>query len=209
MLPVLNRFGLSLYSRGYAISSQQIGSALQALKRQDCPNGRSLSTSIPRSNDTNRSTSLPPRNHNVNTPRAAKQTLSSLTASNSSKGRSNIEGKFRQGSNYAPKNMNSENIYAQRTRRSPPLLGPSRAMAERSDELFKLNLRPGHVSLHDDSYKNPVLLSSYVSVMGKIKPRKSSGLTRRSQREVAKAIRRARSMGLMPIMSKMPYKAWN
>lgn len=93
-------------------------------------------------------------------------------------------------------------MYAERPRRAAPLLGPSRAVAEQNDPLFKLGLRPGHVSLHDDSYKNPLLLSTYVTEMGKIKPRRETGLTRRSQREVAKGIRRARSMGLMPVMSR-------
>ncbi|UZJ54191.1 hypothetical protein CBS101457_003511 [Exobasidium rhododendri] len=88
-----------------------------------------------------------------------------------------------------------------------PILGPSAAVAKKIDVLYQLGLRPGHVSLHDDSYKNPILLSEFVSEMGKIKGRKNTELTRRSQREVGKAIRRARSMGLMPVMSKDP-SAW-
>ena len=187
--------------------SSQICSALQACK---ISNVRSLSTSIPRlapTNGVNRATASSSRKHTVHTPRAANQGLPSLTASGQNSNRNTR--RFLQGRSYAPKNLNLEHIYAQRTRRAPPLLGPSRSMAERTDEIFKLGLRPGHVSLHDDSYKNPVLLSNYVSVMGKIKPRKSSGLTRRSQREVAKAIRRAQNMGLMPVMSKMQYKAWS
>jgi ribosomal protein S18 len=186
----------------------QIGSTLQACKNS---NLRSFSMSIPRlapTNDTNRATSSSSRNHNVSTPRSTKQGLPSISAAGSIPNR-NDSRRFLQGRNYAPKNLNFEHIYAERRRRTPPLLGPSRAMAERNDEIFKLGLRPGHVSLHDDSYKNPVLLSNYVSVMGRIKPRRASGLTQRSQREVAKAIRRAQNMGLMPVMSKMQYKAWS
>jgi small subunit ribosomal protein S18 len=82
-----------------------------------------------------------------------------------------------------------------------PLLGPGAREARAADQLHRLRLRPGHPSLHDDSYKNPPLLSAYVSEMGKIKPRNATGLTRRSQREVGKAVRRARAMGLMPVMS--------
>jgi small subunit ribosomal protein S18 len=56
--------------------------------------------------------------------------------------------------------------------------------------------------LHDDSYKNPAILANYVTEMGKIMPRASTGLTRKSQRMIGKAIRRARSMGLLPVMSR-------
>lgn len=105
---------------------------------------------------------------------------------------------------YSPPFLNLEKSHAPRSRvgRKFPILGPSAAVAKQIDPLYKLRLRPGHVSLHDDSYKNPVLLSEYVTEMGKIMGRKNTELTRRSQREVGKAIRRARSMGLMPVMSK-------
>lgn len=89
-----------------------------------------------------------------------------------------------------------------------PTLGPSAEIAKKSDALYQLKLRPGHASLHDDSYKNPTLLSQYVTEMGKIQSRRNTQLTRRSQREIGKAIRRARSMGLMPVMTRTPL-AWN
>ncbi|KAJ1929360.1 hypothetical protein IWQ60_001223 [Tieghemiomyces parasiticus] len=54
-----------------------------------------------------------------------------------------------------------------------------------------------------DHYKDANLLSQYVTVMGRIKPRSQTGLTNKNQRLVAKAIRRARSFGLMPITYKM------
>lgn len=103
--------------------------------------------------------------------------------------------------------MESQSTRDTKAPRKFPILGPSAAVAKKIDILHRLKLRPGHVSLHDDSYKNPVLLSEYVSEMGKIMGRKNTQLTRRSQREVGKAIRRARSMGLMPVMSKNA-KAW-
>ncbi|ORX68186.1 ribosomal protein S18 [Linderina pennispora] len=51
-------------------------------------------------------------------------------------------------------------------------------------------------------YKNTYLLSNFVSEMGRIRPRHKTGLTAKSQRRVAKAIKRARAFGLMPITSK-------
>ncbi|KAJ1736244.1 hypothetical protein LPJ61_000028 [Coemansia biformis] len=51
-------------------------------------------------------------------------------------------------------------------------------------------------------YKNALVLSNFVTDMGRIKPRYKSGLSAKSQRRVAKAIRRARSFGLIPVTSK-------
>ncbi|CAG8552310.1 9161_t:CDS:2 [Paraglomus brasilianum] len=47
-------------------------------------------------------------------------------------------------------------------------------------------------------YKNFTILSAFVSDMGKILPRSRTGLTMKNQRKVALAIRRARSLGLVP-----------
>ena len=40
------------------------------------------------------------------------------------------------------------------------------------------------------------------SLMGRIQPRNVTGLTRKSQRQVGKAIRRARAMGILPVLSR-------
>ncbi|PIA19155.1 ribosomal protein S18 [Coemansia reversa NRRL 1564] len=48
-------------------------------------------------------------------------------------------------------------------------------------------------------YKNTVLLSQFVTEMGRIKARHKTGITAKSQRRIAKAIRRARSFGLIPV----------
>ncbi|CAG8687040.1 440_t:CDS:2 [Ambispora leptoticha] len=53
-------------------------------------------------------------------------------------------------------------------------------------------------------YKNFNLLSSFVSEMGKILPRSQTGITAKNQRRLAKAIKRARSFGLMPSTHRMP-----
>jgi ribosomal protein S18 len=42
------------------------------------------------------------------------------------------------------------------------------------------------------------ILSQFVTEMGMIKPRSETGLNRVNQRKVARAIKRARCMGLMP-----------
>lgn len=47
---------------------------------------------------------------------------------------------------------------------------------------------------------NPVLLNDFLSEMGKIKGRNETKLTRRSQRLVGKAVRRARAMGVLPAL---------
>ncbi|TPX38717.1 hypothetical protein SeMB42_g06578 [Synchytrium endobioticum] len=46
-------------------------------------------------------------------------------------------------------------------------------------------------------YKDVLLLSNFVTQMGHIAPRSRTGLSIQNQRRVAKAIRRARAMGLM------------
>ncbi|KAJ1988264.1 hypothetical protein GGI25_005437 [Coemansia spiralis] len=51
-------------------------------------------------------------------------------------------------------------------------------------------------------YKNLHLLTQFVSDMGKIRPRYKTGLSAKSQRRVAKAIKRARAFGLLPLTSK-------
>ncbi|KAJ2783218.1 hypothetical protein H4R18_001819 [Coemansia javaensis] len=56
-------------------------------------------------------------------------------------------------------------------------------------------------------YKNSMLLSQYITEMGKIKPRYKSGLSAKSQRRVAKAIRRARSFGLIPVTTRFEIQA--
>jgi small subunit ribosomal protein S18 len=48
--------------------------------------------------------------------------------------------------------------------------------------------------------KNTALLGHYVTEMGKIRPRKETELTVRSQRRLAKAIKRAKMMGIIPLL---------
>ncbi|CAO3658241.1 unnamed protein product [Umbelopsis ramanniana] len=52
-------------------------------------------------------------------------------------------------------------------------------------------------------YKNFNLLSNFVSDIGKILPRAQTGITAKNQRKLAKAIKRARAMGLMSSTGKV------
>lgn len=51
-------------------------------------------------------------------------------------------------------------------------------------------------------YKNVALLRKFITGEGKILPRRVSGLTAKQQRYMAKAIKNARMMGLLPFINK-------
>ncbi|KAG9285923.1 hypothetical protein G9A89_013348 [Geosiphon pyriformis] len=53
-------------------------------------------------------------------------------------------------------------------------------------------------------YKNFNLLSGFVSDMGRILPRSQTGITKKNQRRLTKAINRARSFGLLPSTHRRP-----
>lgn len=50
-------------------------------------------------------------------------------------------------------------------------------------------------------YKNPQLLKNFLTDRGKIVPARVSGLTARQQRQLTKAIKRARMLALLPFTS--------
>lgn len=51
-------------------------------------------------------------------------------------------------------------------------------------------------------YKDTDLLSRFISEKGKILPRRVTGTSAKHQRSLAKAIKRARTMGLLPFVVK-------
>lgn len=51
-------------------------------------------------------------------------------------------------------------------------------------------------------YKNVKLLKKYLSISGKILPRKITKLTRKDQRNLKKAIKTARILGLLPFLNR-------
>lgn len=78
-------------------------------------------------------------------------------------------------------------------------LGPPTKEALFTDVFRQLDIDPVKECM------NPTLLSAYVTKMGRVKTRAETGLTMRSQRRVAKAIKRAKMMGIMPTHG----NAWN
>jgi small subunit ribosomal protein S18 len=81
-------------------------------------------------------------------------------------------------------------------RRKRALLGPGSAESRQNDWFYQLGIDPL------DEATNPRLLSYFVTDMGKIKSRAETKLTWRNQRRLTKAIRRAKMMGIMPILNK-------
>jgi small subunit ribosomal protein S18 len=81
-----------------------------------------------------------------------------------------------------------------RTKVSPR--GPSARVSAEQDPFRQLGIDPLR------EVNNPVLLNHFVSDMGKIQGRGKTGLTWWSQRKMGKAIRRARNMGIIPILSR-------
>lgn len=100
-----------------------------------------------------------------------------------------------------PTELTYEALRAEKPYPARPLLGPTKKEAMETDQFYRLGLNPGKPSLHDDSYKNGALLAAYCTELGKIQGRATTKLTIGSQRRVAKAIRRAKAMGLLPVLA--------
>ncbi|KAG6880361.1 hypothetical protein C0992_007772 [Termitomyces sp. T32_za158] len=77
--------------------------------------------------------------------------------------------------------------------------GPPSPVARYNDVFHQLDINPLDVASEVN------VISYYVSEMGKIYARYVTGLTSKNQRRLGKAIRRARMMGVIPILSKSPY----
>ncbi|EED84705.1 mitochondrial ribosomal protein S18 [Postia placenta Mad-698-R] len=91
------------------------------------------------------------------------------------------------------------------TRRRPArhLLGLDAKAARLSDLFHQLNVDPL------DECTNSSLLSRYVTDIGKIQSRAVTGLTWKNQRRLGKSIRRAKMMGIIPVLSKRPLSLFN
>ncbi|KAI8075657.1 ribosomal protein S18 [Thamnidium elegans] len=91
----------------------------------------------------------------------------------------------REGDIYHPEDLNDtryrESLRQRRGRTATPTEDPFEVLG-----LDPLN-----------EYKNFRLLTHFVSDMGKILPRQQTGVSAKNQRKLAKAIKRARAMGLM------------
>ena len=60
---------------------------------------------------------------------------------------------------------------------------------------------PGRIKNID--YKDPKMLRRFVTERGKIVPSRISGTSARCQRQIAKAVKRARHLGLLPFTAEM------
>lgn len=58
---------------------------------------------------------------------------------------------------------------------------------------------------HNINYKNIFLLRKFISIEGKILPRRLTNLTAKKQRHLAKAIKNARIMGFLPFVRQVIY----
>jgi len=97
-----------------------------------------------------------------------------------------------------PKDFTRKSREATRQYNKRPLLGPDAKDARKTDLFYQLNIDPL------DECENSALMSDFVTDMGRIKPRSQTQLTWRNQRRIGKAIRRAKMMGIIPILSKRP-----
>ncbi|CAA7259647.1 unnamed protein product [Cyclocybe aegerita] len=75
-------------------------------------------------------------------------------------------------------------------------VAPPPSIARGNDVFYRLNLDPRSFTM------NPEVLYQFVSGMGKIYPREQTMLTAKSQRLLAKTIRRAKQMGVMANLSR-------
>jgi len=82
---------------------------------------------------------------------------------------------------------------------SAPEVRPRGGMRRRT-----FNMRLEHSSV--ELYKNVELLQRYLSERGKIRPRRQTGLCARDQRRLAKAIKRARHLALLPFVGETPHE---
>ncbi|KAI4113351.1 MAG: hypothetical protein LQ338_008188, partial [Usnochroma carphineum] len=109
--------------------------------------------------------------------------------------------RFRHGDIYAPHDLSPTEQQKFRARRAPPRdtpLPPS-AKSKRQDAFDVLNIHPL------TEYKNFAMMSAeFVTSMGRIKGRRETGLRGVNQRRVAKAVRRAVGMGLVPSVHRHP-----
>ncbi|KAF7793639.1 hypothetical protein EIP86_004754 [Pleurotus ostreatoroseus] len=85
-----------------------------------------------------------------------------------------------------------------RAPRKPWQLGPNAKVSREADVFYQLGINPLNEAM------NSRLLSNFVTTMGKVRPRSVTNLTWKTQRRLGKAIRRAKMMGIIPILSRRP-----
>jgi small subunit ribosomal protein S18 len=89
-------------------------------------------------------------------------------------------------------------------------VSPKGAKGERPDRGARRGRKPkvaaavGAFDLND--YKNVDILKRFLSETGKILPRRRTGLNAQDQRKLARTIKRARHLGLLPYVEKLVRK---
>ncbi|KAI0689089.1 hypothetical protein C8T65DRAFT_673698 [Cerioporus squamosus] len=78
-----------------------------------------------------------------------------------------------------------------------PLLGPDAATSKELDVFYQRNSTRSRSAATRRSLR-------FVTAMGKIRGRSETNLTWKNQRRMGKAIRRAKMMGIIPVLSKRP-----
>lgn len=78
------------------------------------------------------------------------------------------------------------------------------AQARRPSRKAKVKATLGEFDLRD--YRNVEVLRRFLSETGKILPRRRTGLSAKEQRILAKTIKRARILGLLPFTDKLVRK---
>jgi small subunit ribosomal protein S18 len=78
------------------------------------------------------------------------------------------------------------------------------AQARRPSRRAKVKATLGEFDLRD--YRNVEVLRRFLSETGKILPRRRTGLSAKEQRILAKSIKRARILGLLPFTEKLVRK---
>ncbi|KAL1953263.1 hypothetical protein VTO42DRAFT_3325 [Malbranchea cinnamomea] len=94
---------------------------------------------------------------------------------------------WKSGDIYSPHDLSPSEMKKWRQKRSPS-----------RDAFDALGLNPLH------QYKNFAIMSEYMTEMGRIRHRSETGLRPVNQRRIAKAIRRAIGLGLMPSVYRHP-----
>lgn len=89
---------------------------------------------------------------------------------------------------------------SQRTN-TPFQVGPDARTALQNDIFRQLDIDPIKET------NNPELMKTFITSMGKIKPRSQTKLSWRSQRKMAKAVRRAKQKGVLSILAQKGFKS--
>ncbi|THV08390.1 hypothetical protein K435DRAFT_958965 [Dendrothele bispora CBS 962.96] len=122
---------------------------------------------------------------------------SSISTSNFMPNPSSIYRSFEPYQFITPSRLTYESVVKRKafpTKRAA--VGPSKRDAQKRDPFHLQNVDPLDQAL------NPAIMNRFLTEMGKIMGRNVTGLTKKSQRRYGKAVRRAKMMGVIPVLSR-------